>query len=102
MSGIGKNVSEWFDGVFIGMSGSSPYLLVGTEQGIKRTTSFRTLESGKQWDKKLVENVKMSLEEYIDPGALPQQENPPSTMPMPVPIYEIPSAPETVSSRRMM
>ena len=102
VTGIGKNVSEWFDGVFIGMSGSSPYLLVGTEQGIQRTTSFRTLEDGKQWDKKLIECVKVGLEEYVDPGAIPQEGNPPSTMPIPVPGYEIPQAPDATSSRRMM
>ena len=39
--GLGKAESEWYDGVYPGMSGSSSYILVGTAQGIERTTSFR-------------------------------------------------------------
>ena len=48
---IGKAECEWYDGVYLGMSGLSSYILVGTSQGIETTTSFRRQPEGIQWNK---------------------------------------------------
>ena len=93
---IGKAESEWYDGIYLGMSGSSSYTLVGTSNGIERTTSFRRHPKGQQWSRELLDQVNTTLEEYIDPTTVaphvvivPQEH---------VPLHRIPE-PEDVADQ---
>ena len=88
IAGLNKAESEWYDGIYLGMSGSSSYILVGTPQGIERTTSFRRQPEGTQWSRKLVDSINTTLEQYVDPtDADPDRV---VELPMPIPFARLP------------
>ena len=50
---LNKWDSEWVDSVFLGVSGMSNSVIVGTQDGIVKTQDYRRAPEGR-WNKKLV------------------------------------------------
>ena len=49
---LNKLDSEWAEGIFLGISGSSPLALIGTSTGVVRTRDYRTRPDGpERWNR---------------------------------------------------
>ena len=62
--------SEWSEGIFLGMTGQTSEIMIGTENGICTTSDVRRLPDGPgRWNVKMIKNMKITFEEYIDPSS---------------------------------
>ena len=68
-SELGKHDVEYTEGIFLGMSGTSAELVIGTPRGIVRTKDVRVLsDHGARWNSEFVLKCNASFEQYIDPS----------------------------------
>ena len=58
---MNKHDSEWADGIYLGISGTSTSVLIGTASGIVKTTDYRMAPEGR-FNRKLVEAMNTSIE----------------------------------------
>ena len=66
---MNKLDSEWTEGIFLGMTGQTSEIIVGTENGIHTTSDIRRLPDGPaRWNIKMIKNMRTTFEEYIDPS----------------------------------
>ena len=64
---LNKHDSEWTEGVFVGLTGSSNEVLVSTPDGIVKCRDVRRLVEKDRWDKEFVMKCSMGFEEYVNP-----------------------------------
>ena len=67
ISRVGKFTSEWSYGVFLGISGAE--VVIGTEEGIKRSRDIRRLPDDESWDRGILDKCKITFREYLDPSS---------------------------------
>ena len=62
----GKLISEWHDGIFLGLTGTSSEVYVGTADGVYRANDIRR-HGEHPYAADLVESFQTSLQQYVDP-----------------------------------
>ena len=68
-SDLGKHDVEYTEGIFLGMSGTSAEIVLGTPKGIVRARDVRVItEPAVRWNADFVLSCTMSFEQYIDPS----------------------------------
>ena len=66
---MGKHDSEYSEGIFLGISGMSTELLVGTPRGVFRTRDVRALsDAPAKWNCEFVLKFNTPFENYVDPS----------------------------------
>ena len=66
---LNKLDADWTEGIFLGMTGQTSEISIGTEDGVFTTSDVRRLPDGPgRWNVKMIENMKTTFEEYIDPS----------------------------------
>ena len=66
---LGKHDPEYVEGIFLGMSGTSAEIMIGTPTGIKRTRDIRVIaDDDIRWSAEFVLKCNTSFEQYIDPS----------------------------------
>ena len=67
-SELGKHDVEYTEGVFLGMSGTSAELVIGTPKGIVRTKDIRVIsDHSARWNSDFLLRCNTSFEQYVDP-----------------------------------
>ena len=67
---LNKWDSEWSDGIFLDVSGTTNSVIVGTASGIFKTQDYRRSPDGR-WNLELVNGMATTFEEYICPTSTP-------------------------------
>lgn len=67
VSRAGKFTSEWSYGIFLGISGAE--VVIGTEEGIKRSRDIRRLPDDESWDRGILDKCQATFREYLDPSS---------------------------------
>ena len=70
---LNKYDSEWSDGIFLGIEGMGVSVLVGTPNGIRKTTDFRMAPEGR-WNAKLVVQFSVPFAEFVLPSSMGSDE----------------------------
>ena len=100
-SDLGKHDPEYTEGIFLGMSGTSAEIVLGTPKGIVRARDVRVIADKEvRWNADFVLRCTTSFEQYIDPS----QQNPDRIVADPSVVVhdELPDMPEVpVKTRRM-
>lgn len=98
---LNKHDVEYSEGIFLGISGLSTELVVGTAKGVFRTRDVRALsEPEAKWNGKAVLDFDTSFEQYIDPTeTLPDRI---AIEPGVVAHDDLPPEPEVTVTRRRM
>ena len=66
---LGKHDVEYTEGIFLGISGMSTELLVGTPKGVFRTRDVRALsDTPARWNSEFVVKFNTPFEKYVDPS----------------------------------
>ena len=100
---LNKLDSEWAEGIFLGMTGQTPEILVGTENGIFTSSDVRGLPDGPgRWSAKMVENMRTTFEEYIDPSAAAPDAISVHVPENPIDPNSLPTAAAAIQSTRIM
>ena len=100
---MNKLDSEWAEGIFLGMTGQTSESLVGTEHGICTTSDVRSLPDGRgRWSVKMVENMRTTVEEYIDPSEVAPDAIAVHVPENPVDPKSLPTEPAATQSTRRM
>ena len=63
---LGKHDVEYTEGIFLGMSGTSAEIVLGTPKGIVRARDIT--EPAVRWNADFVLRCTVSIEQYIDPS----------------------------------
>ena len=96
---LNKHDSEWTEGVFVGVSGSSNEVLVSTPDGIVRCRDVRRLVEKDRWDKDFLMKCDMGFEEYLNPT---REAREPIVINADVPQIDVPPVEEqAIGTRRM-
>ena len=100
-SELGKHDPEYTEGIFLGMSGTSAEIVLGTPKGIVRARDVRIIsDPAVRWNAGFVLRCTTAFEQYIDPSQ--QIPDKITTEPSPVVTDGLPEMPEvTAKSRRM-
>ena len=64
-SGAVKLDSEWLDGIFLGLAGTSSEAYIGTSTGVEKANDFR-LVSGSPYCVDDIVNFKIPIGEYVE------------------------------------
>ena len=64
-SGAGKLDSEWLDGIFLGLAGTSSEAYIGTATGVEKANDFR-LVVDEPYNIDEIINFKTSVREYVE------------------------------------
>ena len=67
-SGAGKLDSEWLDGIFLGLAGTSSEAYIGTATGVEKANDFRLVADSPYCVDDLV-NFKASIRKYVEGDA---------------------------------
>ena len=92
-SGAGKLDSEWLDGIFLGMAGTSNEAYIGTPTGVEKANDFR-LVVDEPYSPDDLRNFSTSIKEYVE--GRPDGEE----IPFPRTEPAAPHVPEPVATRR--
>ena len=65
---LNKHDSEWTEGIFIGLTGSSNEVLVSTPGGVVQCRDIRRLVEKDRWDEKFLLKCDTGFEQYVNPA----------------------------------